>query len=60
MWRPGDQVEDTHVIAVPADLEAGTYRVQIGWYDPLSGARLQTGAGRNHYTIPQTLSRRAP
>ena len=54
MWRPGDRVEDTHVIALPADPEVGAYCVQVGWYDPLSGARLQTGVGSDHYTIPQT------
>jgi hypothetical protein len=45
LWQPGDIVIDGHVIDLPADLPAGGYRAAVGWYDPVSGARLPTEDG---------------
>ena len=40
LWRPGDRVAHEHVVPLPADLPAGEYAVQVGWYDPITGERL--------------------
>lgn len=39
-WFPGDDVADHYQIALPSDLPAGTYPVEIGMYNASSGARL--------------------
>ena len=38
-WEPGELIEDCHYVALPADLQAGNYRLKAGLYefDPLSG-----------------------
>lgn len=33
-WTPGDWVEDRHLIAIPADLPPGDYRLQLFLYRP--------------------------
>jgi hypothetical protein len=40
LWLPGDRAKDVHDIPVPEALPAGAYSVEIGWYEPESGARL--------------------
>ena len=45
LWEPGVSLLDRHVISLSADLAAGHYWVQIGWYDPQSGARLPLVSG---------------
>jgi hypothetical protein len=39
-WRPGEVIVDERALTVPAELEAGTYRLWVGLYDPDTGARL--------------------
>ena len=39
-WVPGQSVLDTRLIPLPATLPAGSYDLQLGFYDPASGARL--------------------
>jgi hypothetical protein len=39
-WVPGQIVVDTRLIPLPADLAAGSYDLQLGFYDPASGERL--------------------
>jgi hypothetical protein len=51
LWRPGDGVADEHVVPLPAGLPSGVYTVQVGWYDPLTGARLP--AMRDGERLPQ-------
>ncbi|MDJ0752401.1 MAG: hypothetical protein QNJ45_02705 [Ardenticatenaceae bacterium] len=34
LWRAGDLVPDERVLALPADLPAGTYTLVSGWYRP--------------------------
>ena len=41
-WRPGDLIVDPHAIPAPP----GSYAVEVGLYDPKSGARVQTQTGR--------------
>jgi hypothetical protein len=44
-WIPGDVVEHSWRIQIPANAPPGDYRVTAGLYDPVSGARLQTTSG---------------
>ncbi len=44
VWRPGEVVVDTFVIELPPDLPPGTYRLQTGFYDPLTVARVGEAA----------------
>jgi hypothetical protein len=40
-WAPGDDVIDTHQIAVPSTLAPGQYRIVAGLYDATTGRRAQ-------------------
>jgi len=55
LWQAGDGVVDEHVVALPKDLPAGEYTIQVGWYDPASGARLSTGAA-DSLILPKKIS----
>ena len=39
-WRPGAYARDVHVVQLPATIASGTYRVDIGLYDRVSGHQL--------------------
>jgi hypothetical protein len=39
-WLPGEIIIDRHAIPVDSSAPPGKYRVEIGLYDGLSGARL--------------------
>jgi hypothetical protein len=39
-WRTGEVIVDEYAIRLQADAPAGPYRIEIGLYDPISGARL--------------------
>jgi hypothetical protein len=39
-WRAGEVIVDTHVIPIAADAPPGVYRIEVGLYEPVSGARL--------------------
>lgn len=45
-WRVGDRVVTTHPLTYETPLAPGRYRVIVGWYNPLDGARLM-GPGEN-------------
>jgi len=46
VWDTGEVVADEHVLDLPADLPAGSYRLRVGCYLPGSGDRLPvTGGG---------------
>ncbi len=40
LWAAGEVINDRYLLTVPGDLLAGSYPIHIGFYDPLSGARL--------------------
>lgn len=44
----GDVVYQLHQVVLPADLPVGRYFVEIGWYEPGSGKRLQLPDGSDH------------
>ncbi len=39
-------------LTVPQDLPAGQYQVEVGWYNPDTGARLQRADGSDRYLLP--------
>ena len=39
-WRNGEVIVDEYAIPVAPDAPPGTYRIEIGLYDPITGARL--------------------
>jgi hypothetical protein len=47
-WQPGETVLDTRILPLPDDLPAGTYRLALGLYRSVDGARLPVrDAGQN-------------
>ena len=46
-WRPGDLIVDPHSVPAPP----GSYVVEVGLYDPRSGARVQTQTGRTEVML---------
>jgi hypothetical protein len=43
-WKVGEQVQDNYGIAIPADLPAGSYTLEIGMYDGARRSHLDGGA----------------
>ncbi|NNJ10263.1 phospholipid carrier-dependent glycosyltransferase [Chloroflexales bacterium ZM16-3] len=44
-WQPGQQIAVPLPIGLPAGLPLGTYRITLGIYDPVGGARLPLAEG---------------
>lgn len=44
-WQPGYVVGDLHCLQIPPHLPPGTYQLNVGLYDPATGARLPHLAG---------------
>ncbi|GAB4568575.1 MAG: hypothetical protein Kow0047_21520 [Anaerolineae bacterium] len=44
-WIQGEVIADRHTLALPADLPTGAYAIRVGFYDPLSWARLPLTSG---------------
>ena len=42
IWEAGDTIKDTHTILLPEDLQTGDYKIAIGFYDPITGQRIDT------------------
>jgi 4-amino-4-deoxy-L-arabinose transferase-like glycosyltransferase len=40
-WVGGDVIVQVHRLGLPADLQPGTYPIELGWYERDSGARWQ-------------------
>ena len=45
MWQPSDWVVDGHTITLPPDAPSGVVTVRVGWYNPVTGARLVVRKG---------------
>ena len=43
-WAPGERVVDVLQLQVSADAQPGTYRLQMGFYDPQTGQRVPASA----------------
>ena len=39
-WLAGEVIPDTHILALPAEIGSGPYRLVAGLYDPISNVRL--------------------
>jgi hypothetical protein len=39
-WREGEVIVDAHMIPIPANLAAGSYRLWVGFYNPIGFERL--------------------
>jgi hypothetical protein len=50
-WDVGETVADGYIVALPADLAAGDYRLEIGVYRAGDGARLQVRNGGDAITL---------
>lgn len=51
LWNPGDVVADTHTLTIPPNLPAGSYRLLVGLYDPLTLARTLLADGSDSVEI---------
>ena len=58
-WRSGEVIVDSHLIPVAADAPAGRYTLEVGLYEPTSGARLAvvdaTGAAVGDHVVVATV-----
>lgn len=50
-WVVDEFITDVHSFAVPEGVAPGTYRIEIGWYDPTTGTRLTTADGQNQVLL---------
>jgi len=53
-WQPGDLILDEYQIQLPPDIPPGTYRIEVGLYDPAAGgarALTQTPPGQDHIVL---------
>jgi hypothetical protein len=39
-WEPGEEISDNHGLALPPDVPAGEYRIELGLYDATTARRL--------------------
>lgn len=57
-WRPGEVIIDAYAMPVAANAPAGTYTLEVGLYDPISGARLpvvdETGTAVADHVVLET------
>jgi hypothetical protein len=38
-WQAGDWIEQRYVMSLPPDFQAGSYQIEVGWYDADTGSR---------------------
>ncbi len=50
-WIENEYITDVHSFTLPPDLPDGGYPIEIGWYDPATGVRLQTADGQDHVVL---------
>ncbi len=51
-WAPNIDIVDPHPVTVPAGLNAGPYYLEIGWYQPETGARVSLETGDEVLRLP--------
>jgi len=49
LWQPGDVIDDTHLLTIPADLPPGHYPILLGMYNPDTGTRLPRQDGASDF-----------
>ncbi|MEM7537458.1 MAG: hypothetical protein AAF639_35135 [Chloroflexota bacterium] len=50
-WALDEKIVDNYGFLLPRDLLAGEYTIAIGFYDPVTGERLPTGAGTPDFAL---------
>ncbi len=50
-WVEEEYIADLRAFTLPPDLPTGGYPLEIGWYDPATGARLKTADGKDALII---------
>lgn len=50
-WRSGEVIVDSYAIPIDAQAPVGTYQIEIGLYDPATGARLPLLDGGDHVLL---------
>jgi hypothetical protein len=50
-WRSGDVVIDSELLTIHANAQPGFYTVEVGWYNPKTGARVPLGNGSDELTV---------
>lgn len=50
-WRSGEVIVDSYAIPIEAQAPAGSYQIEIGLYDPVTGVRLPLQAGGDHLVL---------
>jgi hypothetical protein len=55
-WLAGEYLVDEHTVTVAADAPPGTYRLEVGLYDPATGKRLLTADGADHALLDAIVS----
>ncbi len=55
-WGAGEMVRDSFALTVPAGTPSGLYALEIGWYDPTTGARLSARGGQTFRVAVLPLS----
>lgn len=55
-WLPGEVISDHYTLQPTRPIE-GPLRVEVGWYDPATGARLRLASGADHLELTE-ISRR--
>jgi len=51
-WQAGEQFVTRHTISASTPIVAGSYRVILGWYNPVDGTRLSVGYPDNAFALP--------
>ncbi len=51
LWQPGEFMESSFVLPLPADLPPGPYRLITGFYDEANGVRLPLANGDDHVEL---------
>jgi hypothetical protein len=62
-WQPGEVIQDRHGVLLPPDMPPGEYRLIVGLYDALTGARLPVtlaGQPQGDSLVLRTVQVRAP
>ncbi len=54
-WAPGEFISDTVQVYIDPGVPPGSYRVRIGWYDPITGGRILLADGAEFWLLPQGI-----
>jgi len=54
-WRSGEIIIDSYAIPIAAHAPSGAYQIEIGLYDPATGARLPLASGDDHLLLASVI-----